>query len=125
MSRGVRDRAEFETGEKWFSDLHRSWDDDMTAIDIDLCGYCRTCTRPVYLVEATRSKGRKTAFVTERLAQIVGVPCVVVYVDDENRPGQVLVDNRTTGQIHNWMSEDDARLLFRALRNDHRCTRTT
>lgn len=118
MSRQVRDRDEFERGSKWFSDLHRSWDDDMTMIDLDGVGYCRTCLSVLYLVEATRSNTRKTAYVAERLAKTLEVPILVIY-KDSTRPDEVLIDDRGSGQKPVWLSEDDARLFFRRIRDRH------
>lgn len=122
MSREIRDRAEFETGSKWFSDMHRSWDDDMTMIDLDGLGYCRRCTAFLYVVEATRSNGRKTAFVAEALAKELRVPLLVVY-KVKSRPDDVLVDDR----LHRfserpfWVVDAELRLVFRRIRDAHTC----
>ena len=122
MSRWVRDRDEYEHGSKWFADWHREALADLsTMIDIDCLGYCTICLEPLYIVEATRSKRRKTASVSEHLARSVRCLMYVVYRDDAAHPGEMLVDDRSTPRHYGWVLESEARDIFEAVRSDHSC----
>jgi hypothetical protein len=123
MSRWVRDRDEYEHGEKWFSDWHRSQDDDnATMINLDGVGYCPSCLRSVYFVEATKANGRKCADVTERLGQDAGgIEVFVFYRDDTRHPGQILVDWRSAKINLGWVTDEKAWTILCSIRKAHRC----
>lgn len=122
MSRRIRDRAEYETGSRWFADWHRAQlDDSATMIDLDGLGYCSRCLRPHYVVEATRSHRRKTAAVAENLARMLGSDCLVVYRDEVQHPGEILVDWRTGGGNLGWLPESAAWDVFEQIRAAHVC----
>lgn len=126
MSRQVRDRFEYTEGSKWFSDWHRDQlDDEAAAIDLDLVGYCKRCRSPLYLVEATRANGRKTAYVLEDLARRLCAPALVVYQDKTGaHPGEILLDDRTTGRNHGWLPESMVWSFLQSIRENHQCTTT-
>ena len=121
MSRQIRDRVEYESGSKWFADWHRAQpSDDAKMIDLDGVGYCHICLFPIYLVEATKSKSRKTAIVTENLGKLAGLEVMVFYLDS-GRPGKFLVDWRSAGLKPVWRTESDAWELLMSLRRTHIC----
>lgn len=128
MSRRVRDREKYESGSKWFCDWHREQpNDDAGLIDLDGCGYCRKCHRPLFLVEATEDTRRKNATVTEEL----GAPCqycgmgglevFVFYRDTRRHPGQFLVDHRSAGINLGWLTYPDAWEVLMSVRRTHQC----
>lgn len=122
MSRWVRDREEYETGAKWFADWHREALGDLsTMIDIDCYGYCSVCLEPLYIVEATKSKRRKTASVCEHLARSLDCAMFVAYLDADTHPGQMLLDDRSTPRRHGWVPESEAADIFETIRNGHSC----
>jgi hypothetical protein len=121
MSRRVRDRVEYETGSKWFADWHRDQPDDRACmIDVDAAGYCPRCQEIVYLVEATRSRTRKNATVTERLGARLGVTVFVAYYDAQ-RPDGMWLDNRSNGNHHGYLSSTDAWSVLQDVRSRHIC----
>lgn len=118
----IRDRDEYERGSKWFADWHRTHEIDAAMIDIDGLGYCRRCNQPHYVVEATRARRRKPATVCATVAAALGVPCLVVYSDEEKHPGQILIDVRGGVGPLGWMPMDpDGWNVFREIRAAHRC----
>lgn len=122
MSRQVRDRAEYETGSKWFADWHREQPDDSAGmVDLDGVGYCRRCSMPLYLVEATKSRSRKTATVTENLGQMAGLEVFVFYAPDEKRPDSFFVDWRSRGGKGQYMAPNEAWELLISVRRTHIC----
>lgn len=124
MSREIRDRVKYESDSKWFCDWHREDQHDNTAtmIDLDGCGYCPLCLMPIYLVEATDTKTRKNARVTEKLGELLGgVDVFVFYRDTEHHPGQFLVHHRTSGYRYGWISEDRAWQVLTSVRRTHYC----
>lgn len=124
MSRQVRDREEYERGSKWFADWHRAQPDNSAAmIDLDGVGYCSACSIPLYLVEATRSKSRKNATVTEKLGAIAGLEVFVFYADCD-RPGELFVDWRS-GNCKQWMPDSGAWQLLMSVRRTHICHAST
>lgn len=121
MSRWIRDRDKYEKGSKWFADWHRNQDDDSAGmIDLDGVGFCRQCSEPLYLVEATEGKTRKNATVTERLGELARLEVFVFYRDD-SKPAQILVDWRSAGINLGWVAEQQAWLVLLSIRNSHRC----
>lgn len=121
MSRQIRDRHEYETGAKWFADWHREHPDNYaTMVDVDGVGYCHRCLRPLYIIEATRSRRRKTAAVAERLADMLACECIVLYRDD-TRPTEILVDRRTAGELVGWVPDGQAWDIFQEIRSRHDC----
>lgn len=122
MSMQIRDREEYERGAKWFADWHREHEYEAAMIDVDGLGYCRSCSRPHYIVEATRGRDRKPATVCQTVADSLGVPCLVVYQDSERHPGQILIDWRNGPGILGWMPADpDGWDVFREIRAQHVC----
>jgi hypothetical protein len=123
MSRWVFNEDEYETGAKWFARWHRDQPDNQAcAIDIDLLGYCRRCVEPLYLIEATRSTTRKTAFVLERTGSKLGVPVWVVYQDKSGRkPGEILVDDRSSRRNLGWLPEAEVWQMLTRIRSAHAC----
>lgn len=121
MSRWIRDSDEYERGSKWFAHWHRKQPDDSAKmIDLDGVGYCHICMFPIYLVEATKSKTRKTAIVTENLGKLAGLEVLVFYLDP-NRDGEFLVDWRSSGLKPQWRTESEAWELLMSLRRTHTC----
>lgn len=122
MSREIRDRDEYERGSKWFADWHRAQpDDNAKMIDLDGVGYCHRCMYPLYLVEATKSSGRKTATVTENLGELAGLEVFVFYLDTR-RPNEFLVDHRSAGIKPQWVEPERAWELLMSVRRTHVCT---
>jgi hypothetical protein len=120
MSRQVRDRVEYETGSKWFADWHREQPDDNAGmIDLDGVGYCRRCSTPLYLVEATKSKSRKNATVTEKLGLLAGIEVLVFYAPDEKRPEEFYIDWRSQGGKGQYMTPERAWGLLMSIRTTH------
>lgn len=121
MSRQIRDREMYEHGSKWFADWHRRQDDDTACmIDLDGVGYCRRCSQPLYLVEATESTRKKNATVTEKLGQLAGIE-VFVFYRDPARDGELCIDWRSAGLHLQWMSEQQAWNLLISIRRTHFC----
>jgi hypothetical protein len=119
LSRYVRDRAEYETGSKWFADWHREQPDDTAGmIDLDGVGFCRGCYLPLYLVEATRSRSRKTATVTENLGKLAGLEVFVFYAPDDKHPDEFYIDWRSRGSGE-YMTPDRAWGLLVSVRHTH------
>lgn len=121
--RYIFDEDEYEHGCKWFATWHRdpSHEDDAKAIDIDLLGYCAGCLDPLYLVEATRGRNRKTAIVLEHLGEQLSVPVFVAYQDKTGaHPEQILLDDRTTHVNHGWIAEAEVWSILSSLRAEHR-----
>lgn len=122
MSRQIRDRTEYETGSKWFADWHREQPDDTAGmIDLDGVGYCRKCSMPLYLVEATKSKGRKNATVTENLGRLAGIEVFVFYAPDQMHPDEFFIDWRSRGGKGQYMTPDCAWNLLMSVRRTHIC----
>lgn len=123
MSREIRDRAEYEAGSKWFADWHREQPEyNAKAIDVDLLGYCPSCKDPLYLIEATRSSGRKCADVLEHLGEIVNVPVWVVYQQkDGSRPDEMYVHDRSTDTHHGWLKGHVVWEMLLQIRRAHTC----
>ena len=120
MSRQVRDRTEYETGSKWFADWHREQPDDNAGmIDLDGVGYCRLCSMPLYLVEATKSKARKNATVTENLGLMAGIEVFVFYAPDEKRPDEFFIDWRSQGGKGQYTTPERAWGLLMSVRITH------
>ena len=126
MSRQIRSRAEYESGSKWFADWHRAQPDDNAGmVDLDGVGYCRVCSMPLYLVEATKSKTRKTATVTENLGKIAGLEVFVFYAPDERRPDEFFIDWRNRWDKGKHMAPSAAWELLISIRNTHICMAAT
>lgn len=124
MSRQIRDPEEYKNGSKWFMDWHRieEHEDASAAIDLDVVGYCKKCNHPIYLIEATRGIGFKTATVTEHLAKLVGATVWVVHQDKNgNHPGQIFVDDRTLGhdRLRQWFDEHIVWAMLQTIRASH------
>lgn len=120
MSRYVRDRVEYESGSKWFADWHREQPDNSAGmIDLDGVGFCSYCRMPLYLVEATRSRMRKNATVTENLGKLAGIEVFVFYAPDEKRPDEFYIDWRSQGGPGEYMTPDRAWGLLASIRRSH------
>ena len=124
MSINIRDKDEYLIGSKWYSDWHRKNLGNLsTMIDIDGFDYCPHCSEGIFIVEATRSKTRKTATVVENIARGLNIVAIVAYAGrDGDHDGQMLLDNRTTGDRYGgWMSEERAREILLEIRSRHVC----
>lgn len=77
MSRQER----YGTRDLSFSAWHREIDGDLDWIDLDYCGYCHECKRPLFLMELAQDKGQKfkTTTVTRNLANMAGIPAMLVF----------------------------------------------
>lgn len=123
MARHIFNEDEYEHGSKWFARWHRDHpENNATMIDLDGVGYCQACLQPLYLIEATRATKRKNASVTERLGELLGATVWVVYQDKAGgHPGEILLDDRTAGINHGWLSEERVWGMLSAVRSGHAC----
>ena len=138
MSRHVRDRDAYES-DKWFNDWHRdSLGNEASMIDLDGLGYCQRCQQPLYVVEATRSRMVKAAWVADRVAHDTGALLLVLYKDERDMPGHIGFDLRYGDGLRSkllstfglppagtkkvwWLCEADAAHILRTIRSEHRC----
>jgi hypothetical protein len=74
---GVRDLT--------FSQWHRTLSDECTAIDIDLCEYCRFCGEALVLIEVARGLyNRKQTRIIRNLAKKAGITAILVLYESIN-----------------------------------------
>ena len=76
---------------------------------------------PLYLVEATRSRSRKNANVTEKLGQLAGLEVLIFYAPDEKRPYEFFIDWRSRGGKGCYMAPESAWNLLMSIRKSHIC----
>lgn len=90
---------------------------DCSAIDIDLMGFCRKCSEPLYLIEAAETEQKSTR-VVERLGLLAGIPALlVVHAGGLIRKAK-RVDIPKTGE---WRSADELVEYLDRLRRLHEC----
>jgi len=108
--------------DKWFCHWHRAQgtgSDKM--IDLDGVGFCAKCSMPIYFVEATEQRDRKTATVTENIAAAGSWDVFVIYRDEKRHPGQFYVDHRTSGYRYGWVTTEKTWDILMSIRRTHRC----
>jgi hypothetical protein len=77
MSRQER----YGTRDLRFSAWHRSLEGDLDWIDLDYCGFCHGCKRPLFLMELAQDVGQefKPTTVTRNLARMADIPALLVF----------------------------------------------
>lgn len=71
----------YGTRDLQFSGWHRGIEGDLDWIDLDYCGYCHQCKRPLFLMELAQDVGQqfKPTTVTRNLARMASLPAFLVF----------------------------------------------
>jgi hypothetical protein len=123
MSDGfIRDPKKYadRTVQRWHAESYG--DTTTTAIDVDLLGYCRSCSAPLYIIEASESRTKPTT-VIQRLAERCMVPAILIVhrqgrITEAKRVGGI--DPTTSWPKDRWMTFAEIAPYLDAIRADHK-----